>query len=124
MGIPPVKALIERGRERGHVGATYQNDYLSLPFTLIDKSCYVNEWSGRDGRRGVNSRVILYIATLRGERERKREKIVRGERGKGVLVRIKRKLKILRLCGEDLKGTAHNGYTIMLVICRLWDRSS
>lgn len=30
-------------------GATYQNDYLSLPFTLIDKSCCVNEWGWRGG---------------------------------------------------------------------------
>lgn len=39
--------------------ATYQNDYLSLPFTLIDKSCYVNEWRERRSatRYGSGGRV-------------------------------------------------------------------
>lgn len=43
------------GPARSWNGTTYQNDYLSLPFTLIDKSCYVNECSGRGGPAGEGS---------------------------------------------------------------------
>lgn len=68
-------------------GATYQNDYLSLPFTLIDKSCYVNECSGRGDQSG-------------------RVRYTRGPRGGHV--RITRKLKILRLCDRYLKGAARD----------------
>lgn len=42
-------------------GATYQNDYLSLPFTLIDKSCYVNECSGWGAGAGRVRYVYIYI---------------------------------------------------------------
>lgn len=77
----------EREVARSWNGATYQNDYLSLPFTLIDKSCYVNECNGRGDRPA-------------------RVRYTRGPRGGHV--RITRKLKILRLCGRYLKGAACN----------------
>lgn len=71
------------GRSQQWNGATYQNDYLLLPFTLIDKSCYVNEWGWHGGLMAVGGRGTTRCRT-------------RG--GRAALVRITRKLRILRLC--------------------------
>lgn len=58
-----VYAEEQRGLARSWNGATYQNDYLSLPFTLIDKSCYVNECSSGRGGHGGGDGSICSRAT-------------------------------------------------------------
>ena len=60
----------QRGLACSWDGATYQNDYLSLPFTLIDKSCYVNECSrGRGEATGEG--MVRYARGPRKGRPRK-----------------------------------------------------